>query len=289
LSEPWTIRKVLDWTTKDFAARGLDSPRLDAELLVGQALRIGRVQIYLDLDRPLANEELGAIRELVGRRRKREPVAQILGRRDFHGRTFEVTKDVLVPRPDTEILVERALAHLPAGEPRRVVDLCTGTGCVGISLALARPELAVVLTDVSEAALAVARRNADALGVGARVATRLGDLFDAVSGEAPYDVIVANPPYIPSGDIATLSPEVAVHEPRLALDGGVDGLDFYRRLAREAPTRLADEGAVLVEVGIGQARDVEALFVAQGAVDSKISGDYGGVDRVVEARFVRAR
>lgn len=285
MADTWTIRKVLDWTAKDFAARGIDSPRLDAELLASLALGIGRVQIYLDLDRPLAPDELARIRELVGRRRKREPVAYILGKRDFYGRTFEVTKDVLIPRPDTEILVERALAHLPADEPRRVLDLCTGSGCVAICLAALRASAVVVATDVSEEALGVARRNAAANGVDGKMVFHRGDLFDALRGEAPFDVITANPPYIPSRDIEGLDPDVAAFEPRLALDGGADGLDFYRRLAKEAPSWLVEGGVLLVEVGQGQAGDVERAFVAAGATETRVTEDYGKVARVVEARF----
>lgn len=285
MADTWTIRKVLDWTAKDFAARGIDSPRLDAELLASLALGIGRVQIYLDLDRPLAPDELARIRELVGRRRKREPVAYILGKRDFYGRTFEVTKDVLIPRPDTEILVERALSHLPADEPRRVLDLCTGSGCVAICLAVLRASAVVVATDVSEEALGVARRNAASNGVDGKMVFHRGDLFDALRGEAPFDVITANPPYIPSRDIEDLDPDVAAFEPRLALDGGADGLDFYRRLAKEAPSWLVEGGVLLVEVGQGQAGDVERAFVAAGASETRVTEDYGKVARVVEARF----
>ncbi|MFO0693236.1 MAG: peptide chain release factor N(5)-glutamine methyltransferase [Polyangiales bacterium] len=285
MADTWTIRKVLDWTAKDFAARGIDSPRLDAELLVSLALGIGRVQIYLDLDRPLAPDELTRIRELVGRRRKREPVAYIVGKRDFYGRTFEVTKDVLIPRPDTEILVERALAHLPADEPKRVLDLCTGSGCVAICLAALRASAVVLATDVSEEALGVARRNAASNGVDSRISFHRGDLFEAVRGEAPFDVVTANPPYIPSRDIEGLDPDVASFEPRLALDGGADGLDFYRRLAKEAPARLVDGGVLLVEVGQGQAADVEQAFLSAGAIETRITDDYGKVARVVEARF----
>lgn len=271
--------------SKDFTQRGIESAKLDAELLVAEVLRLTRMQVFMDLDRPLAAEELSAVRALVARRRTREPIAYILGRRDFHGATFSVDARVLVPRPDTEILVERALAALPKDAPCRLLDLCTGSGAVPIAVLRARPLAAAVATDVSAGALEVARANAKALTVDERLETRAGDLFGATRADERFDVITANPPYIESAAIAELMPDVAKFEPRLALDGGPGGLDFYPRLVAGAADHLADGAPLALEVGAGQAEDVAAMFAKDGRYEvATVTNDYGGVPRVVEAR-----
>lgn len=284
MAETWTIRRVLRWTAEDFAGRGLDSPRLDAELLVAHALGVARVSLYLDMDRPLSTEELGGIRSLVKRRRAREPVAYILGKRDFYGRAFEVGEAVLVPRPDTETLVERALAVLTEAGHERALDLGTGSGILAVTLAAERSGLHVDATDVSVEALAVARRNAECHGVGDRVAWLKGDLLEAVPEGRTYGLVVSNPPYIPDGDFAALAPEVRDWEPRLALAAGADGLDVLRRIASGVGRVLVPGGTVLVEVGQGQARAVLEAFEAQGLTPVGVHRDLGGVDRVVEAK-----
>lgn len=285
MAEPWTIRRVLEWTSSDFATRGIDSPRVDAELLVAESLGLDRVRVYMDLDRPLAPEELAAIRTKVSRRRLREPVAYILGRRDFYGATYAVDSRVLVPRPDTETLVERALAAIPKDAASRVLDLCTGSGAIPIAILRTRPAATAIGTDISEAALEVARANAETLGVADRFETRAGDLFGALESDERFDVITANPPYIPSGDIGSLMPEVASFEPHLALDGGSDGLALYPHLARGAADHLVDDGLLAVEVGAGQAPDVTAIFATVPELHSiAVAKDYGGVERVVLAR-----
>jgi release factor glutamine methyltransferase len=286
LPDDWTIRRVLEWMTRDFAERGLDSPRLDAELLVGHALGLARVAIYMDLDRPLSPDELGAIRALVKRRRGREPIAYIVGKREFWKRDFEVSSAVLVPRPDTELLVSEALARLPADRDARVLDLCTGSGILAVTLAAERKRAEVVATDLSPEALEVARRNAERHGVLDRVDLRLGDLTAPVEGEAPFELVVSNPPYIPTREVEALMPEVSRHEPRMALDGGEDGFVFHRRLVREVPALLAPSGSVLVEVGQGQAEALARAFAEDGRYDAaEIAIDYGGVARVVAARL----
>ncbi|MFW6085835.1 MAG: peptide chain release factor N(5)-glutamine methyltransferase [Myxococcota bacterium] len=282
MADAWTIRRVLQWTTQDFTERGIDTPRLDGELLVAHALGLDRVGLYLDLDRPLEGSELAAIRALVKRRREREPVAYILGRRDFYGRSFEVDPAVLVPRPDTETLVERALAHLD-GEAR-VLDLCTGSGIVAIVLAAERPAIHVDGTDLSEAALEVARRNAERHGVGERTAWFQGDLFGAVPAGRTYDVITANPPYVSEADYGALQPEITRWEPGMALTAGPEGLDVIRRIAREAGAYLVPGGHLCVEVGQGQADAVASLFVQAGLEHVATHPDLAGIPRVVEAR-----
>lgn len=286
VDEAWTIRRVLAWTAKDFAERGIESARLDAELLVGHALGLSRVALYMDLDRPLSDEERGSIRDLVKRRRQHEPVAYIVGHKEFWGRRFEVGPAVLVPRPDTETLIERALAILPSDREVRVLDLCTGSGIIGLTLAAERPLARVDVTDLSEEALAIARRNAEALGVIDRVRVLHGDLFAAVPGELRYALIAANPPYIPEGDLATLASDVRDYEPKQALVGGADGFAIHRRLVEQSARFLEPGGTLLIEVGAGQAEALERMLAARPEVEATARHrDLGGIERVVEARM----
>ncbi len=286
--DSWTIRRVLEWTTQSFRQRGLDSPRLDAELLLAHTLGIDRVGLYMDFDRPLVPEELAVFREKVQRRRLREPVAYIHGEWHFFGRMFEVGPAVLVPRPDTETLVSAALDQMGTG-PIRVIDLCTGSGVIGVTLALERPQSHIDATDISPDALEVATRNARRHQVGARVCVRQGDLFEAAS-EGRYHVVVSNPPYIADGDYDDLQPEIVAFEPRQALVGGTDGMDFHRRLVDAAPFHLLPEGLLFIEVGAGQANAVAALCAADSRYEeAKIHNDFNGIGRVVEARVARSK
>jgi len=280
----WTIESLLRWAMDDFRARGIESPRLDAELLLARALGATRIQLIVDAKRPLAPEELGRMREMVRRRRAREPIAYILGEREFYGRMFRVDARVLVPRPDTETLVDVALARTRAvSMSMRALDLCTGSGCVAITLARERPTACVYASDVSPDALAVARENALRLGA-YNVAFRQGDLFAAVDPALRFDLVTANPPYIPSGDLATLQLDVRDHEPRLALDGGADGLTLLRRVVAEAPARLVPGGVLAVEVGAGEAPVVAGLFEQAAAFSGvAVQRDYARIERVVSA------
>jgi release factor glutamine methyltransferase len=277
---------MLGWMAQDFAALGVGSPRLDAELLLSHALGCDRVRLYMDMQRPLSADELTAVRALVVRRRKREPVAYILGRREFYRRSFELTKDVLVPRPETEVLVDRALEALPAGAGP-ALDLCTGSGVIAISLALERAELQVDATDLSPAALAVARKNAEQLGAGERVRFYEGDLFSAVPAGQRYALIAANPPYVADGDWSSLAPEITGHEPRMALTAGGDGLDVLRRLCAQVADFLQPGGVALFELGMGQASAVRELL-AQDARLGEIQAhkDLAGIERIVQARRI---
>jgi release factor glutamine methyltransferase len=285
VEQPWTIRRILSWTAKDFADRGLDSPRLDAELLVAHALGLGRVALYMDLDRPLSEAERLAVREVVRRRRGHEPVAYIVGAKEFWGRTFRVSSSVLVPRPDTEALVERALELVPAEGAHRILDLCTGSGVIGLTLAAERAEVTVDLVDISPEALAVARSNAALLGLTERVRTLCDDLFDAVAEQQRYGLVTANPPYIPEPELSSLAADVRDHEPRIALVGGYDGFEIHRRLVAGAGDVLAPGGSLLVEVGKGQAPRLEAMLLdAPWVATTARLRDLGGVERVVEAR-----
>ena len=279
--EVWTIGAVVQWAAGDFRARGIESPRLDAELLVAHALGTTRIQLIVDAKRTLTEAELGRLRELVRRRRSREPIAYILGTREFWGRPFRVDARVLVPRPDTETLVEAALERTRGVSlSMRALDLCTGSGCVAISLARDRPTACVFAADLSEDALAVARDNAARLGA-YNVAFRRGDLYDAVEGDARFDVVTANPPYVPSGEIATLQADVRDFEPRVALDGGEDGLATVKRVIAGAAPRLVPGGALAVEVGAGESAAAASLFAAAGFADVRVHLDYARIERVV--------
>ena len=280
-TEPWTIETVLRWAADDFRARGIEAARLDAELLLGRALAATRIQLIVDAKRPLEREELARFRELVKRRRTFEPIAYILGEREFYGRTFRVDRRVLVPRPDTEALVDVGLTRTRhVSMSMRALDLCTGSGCVAVTFARERPTSSVLASDVSEGALAVARENALRLGA-YRAAFYLGDLFQAVPPAARFDLVTANAPYVPACELGGLQPDVRDHEPRLALEGGEDGLRVTARIVAEAPRRLAPGGVLAVEVGAGQAPRVAELFARAGLTGIELRRDYGGIERVV--------
>lgn len=273
---------VLTRTTEYFRSKGIPSARLDAELIIGHVLGFDRVKVYLNFDRPMADAELDAIRPLVRRRGGREPLAHVLGEKEFYGRDFVVTPGVLVPRPDTETIVEAALELVPTEgeEPVFVADIGSGSGCIGLTVALERPRVRLYAIDKAPTAVACTKANVEKHGLKERVAVRLGDGLTAVPAERPVDWVLANPPYIPTADIAGLAPEIREHEPRLALDGGADGLDAYRALVPSC--RRARHG-VLFEVGDGQADAVAALLDAAGFTTSRRK-DLTGVERVVIGR-----
>jgi len=285
-SAPWTIEAVLRWATDDFRARGIESPRLDAEVLLAHALDTDRVHLVMDARRPLVPRELARFRDLVKRRRTHEPVAYLRGTREFFGRPFRVDARVLVPRPDTETLVTVGLErkrHVDLS--MRALDLCTGSGCVAITMARERPTSLVVATDVSADALVVARENARRLGA-YNVAFAQGDLYAALDGALAgvrFDLVTANPPYVPTGDLAGLPADVRDFEPRAALDGGSDGLDVARRVVGGAARVLAPGGVLAVEIGAGEADAARSAFEAAGFVDVRVTRDYGRIERVVSA------
>ena len=284
--DEWTIERVLGWAANDFRRRGLESPRLDAEVLLAHTLRTDRVRLFLDAKRVLDGSALAAYRELIVRRRRAEPVAYIVGAREFYGLPVRVDRSVLVPRPDTETLVEVAIertrsAHL-YGES---LDLCTGSGCVAFAFARHRPTWRVVGIDVSMEALTLARENAERLGVVSSTAFAASDLDGSLSDDARFDLVTANPPYIPTDEIATLRADVRDHEPRLALDGGPDGLDVVRRVVHVAARRLRPGGVFAVEIGAGQADFVAPLLDRAGFTDVERRRDYGGIERVVSGRL----
>lgn len=280
MPEIWTVLRILRWTTEHLAHKGVDNARLDAELLLADTLKLDRVGLYLNYDRPLQTEELDRYRDRVRRRARREPVQYILGHCEFWSLPLRVTADVLIPRADTEVLVEEALRHARPGAS--LLDVGTGSGAIALALASELPECRVTGLDRSVAALKVADENCRALGLAERVSLVEGNLFALPEGR--WQLIVANPPYVPIRDLAGLMPEVGGHEPHLALAGGDDGLDCYRALARQASNLLVDGGWLLVEVGIDQAAVVAELFADAGLQDIYSRDDYAGVPRVVGGR-----
>lgn len=280
----WTIGRILKWTEQYFKDKGIESPRLDAEVLLAHVLEKQRIYLYVHFDEPLQPGELAAYREMIKKRVLRVPVAQILGEKEFMGLTFKVTADTLVPRPDTEILVQAAVDRLRAmagEEPLRFADIGTGSGAICLSVLHYLADTVADTVDISPAARAVAEENAASLGLADRVTFHTGDLLQPLSGIS-FAAILSNPPYIPEADIAKLAPEVRLKEPHTALSGGQDGLDFYRRLANEAPAMLVPGGFTAFEVGVHQAGDVADLLKANPLIDrTEILPDYAGIDRVV--------
>ncbi|MRR57357.1 MAG: peptide chain release factor N(5)-glutamine methyltransferase [Deltaproteobacteria bacterium] len=278
--ETWTILKVLTWTKGYLAEKGVENARLEAEWLLCAALGLDRVGLYVNFDKPLTAGELGACRALVARRARREPLQYILGSQEFFGLEFEVVPEVLIPRYDTETLVREALSRAPKGA--KILDIGVGSGCIAVALAKNLPEADVSGVDLSPEALELTERNAKRHGVA--VSLSRGSLFEPFA-DRQFDVIVSNPPYIRTSDITTLQPEVRDFEPHAALDGGVDGLDYYRRIIPEAPVHLKRGGWLLLEMGIGQATDLLALFEATGHFQELFTAkDPGGIDRVVGGR-----
>lgn len=271
-----TAREALVKAAADLADAGVSEAMGDARRLLAQAMEIESGRLTLHLDDQLSAERAAGFEALLDRRRERQPVSQILGRRDFFGRSFHVTPDVLDPRPETETLVSRAL-EVPW---IRVLDLGTGSGCILVTLLAERAETTGIGADLSEAALSVAERNANALGLRKRAAFQVSNWFESVSGQ--YDLIASNPPYIDDSVYAELEPEVRHWEPELALRAGPGGLDSYRRIVANSMDYLTSDGRLLLEIGWDQGEAVADLLVTAGFVDVTVHPDLDGRDRVIE-------
>lgn len=281
----WTIMKILNWTKQYFESKGVENPRLDAEVLLCAVLKCQRITLYVDFERPLSEEELAKYREYVQRRGNFEPLAYILGEKAFMRNSFKVNKATLVPRPETELLVEsitRAAKVLKPDGDVKILDIGTGSGAIIVSLLDYLPQAKGVGVDISVDALIVAKENADNIGVSGRIGFVRSDIFSKLPLEKKFDIIVSNPPYIPAADMKDLDKDVQ-QEPRGALDGGADGLDFYRRITAEAAQHLADEGLLAFEVGIKQAEAVAKLCLDNGFSKTGVRKDYAGIDRMVFA------
>ncbi len=283
-----TVLQAIQRSAGFLARRGVESPRLQVEWMLAQLLRMPRMKLYLNFDQALSGPEQDALRTMVVRRGDREPLQHILGTAVFCEWEFVVGPQALIPRPETEMLAEMAWKWLnnraTVGTGRiRALDFGTGTGCLAIAIALKSPAAEVTALDISAEALALAQANAGRLGAAGRVCFNLGDGFAAVADGTVFDLIVSNPPYIPRAEIETLEPEVRLHDPRAALDGGEDGLDFYRLLAAEGRSKLAPEGLLMLEIGEGQASAVRAIFESQKWVVEPAARDYTGRERFITA------
>lgn len=288
----WTTRRLLAWMTEAFEKEDLDSPRLQAEMLMAHVLGTQRLKLYMDPDRPASDLERGQLRDLVKRALAHEPVQYLVGEVSFYGLVFEVDRRVLVPRPATQTIVDAALEHLKptADTGCLIADVCTGSGCIAVTLASKLAQARAVATDVSTDALDVARANADRHGVGDRVDFETGDLLAALDahavagGDGSLDALVSNPPYIPDDEWHAVPRNVRDHEPELALRGGADGLDLVRPLIEHGPARLRAGGLLAIEVATSRASDTLALAQAHPLLErAEIRRDSDGLDRVITA------
>jgi release factor glutamine methyltransferase len=283
----WTILALIRWADERFKKEGLTTPRLDAEVLLAESLGIDRVGLYTHFDQPLLPDELTRFKKLILRRLSREPVAYILGRREFWSLPFKVSPEVLIPRPETELLVSEALKILahPERISPRVLEIGTGSGAVSVAIAKEIPSARIVATDLSAGALSVAEENAVQNGVRGQIQFLKGDLFQPLPGGEEFDLIVTNPPYVSRKEFAALSPEVRNFEPRTALDGGLDGLDFFRRTLPGAGDSLRSGGWFLAEMGKGQYQEILTMAEKVPDLDSfDFVRDLAGMKRVFKAR-----
>jgi release factor glutamine methyltransferase len=282
-----SVSEALDYVAQSFRTSRIEEPDADARVLIGRALHIDRARLISQSDRVLEAREITVISALVTRRLRREPVSRILGQKEFWSLSISVTPDVLVPRPETETVVEAALDFVMRGglrlEKLRILDIGTGSGALLVALLNELPNAAGTGTDVSSAALDVARTNAVRCRVDSRCDFVVCDIASGVEG--PFDLIVSNPPYIAHDDIVTLAPEVRDYDPRVALDGGRDGLDAYRSIAGDAKRILAPGGRLFVELGVGQDEQVRVLFTKAGLSPGIPRSDLAGIPRVLGAGF----
>ena len=289
----WTIIKLLKWTTTYFESRDIDGPRIEAEILLAHVLQLQRIDLYLQYDEPLYSNELSRFKDLIKRRINREPVAYIVGNKEFWSMDFFVTKDVLIPRPETEFLVETAINLLPQDSasnpmltPKRILELGTGSGAVILALASMRPGHLFFAFDRITAAVRLAKQNAKLHGFESRVSFICADWFGPIKDKKPvFDMIVSNPPYVPSRVIGKLQPEIVKHEPISALDGGEDGLLCLRHIINNAHLYLQRKGHLLLEIGHDQRNDVQKIVDQCAKYENVVyTKDYSGYDRIVQMR-----
>jgi release factor glutamine methyltransferase len=280
-----TVLEAIQKSAEFLGKKNVESARLNAELLLAHVLKMPRMKLYLNFERALTAAETDALRELVKRRGLREPLQHIIGSTNFCGCEIAVNRHALVPRPETELLAELGWQFLAKTGAPTALDFGTGTGCIAIALAVKCPTAKITALDFSANALALAKQNALQNKVTEHIEFFQGDGFTALPDKMQFDLISSNPPYIPSAEIATLQPEVRDFDPHAALDGGVDGLDFYRRLAAEAKTFLKPDGKIMLEFGDGQADAIKNLFESEKWIVEAVKEDYSHRARILVARI----
>lgn len=306
--EAWTIQKLLNWVTAYFTEKGIDSPRLSAELLLSSVLDLERIELYTKFDQPADEQQLARLHALVNRAGRDEPVAYLIGRTEFYSLELDITPDCLIPRPETELLVERAVEFLRArtaanpsmqetqpqttppetgADTQLVCDLCTGSGCIAVAVAKNFPDSRIIATDICDAALEVAAANVQKYDLSERITLLCGDLFDPIVpqlDEARFDLILCNPPYVSTQEFETLDKNVKDYEPKLALLAGADGLDVYRRIIQKADSFLKTGAALMLEIGYAQGPAVTELLERTAAFSNiRIEKDFHNNDRIVTA------
>ncbi len=284
MEERWTVLRVIQWTTEYLKNKGFEQPRADAEVLLAHVLGMERVQLYLNFDKPLSGEELARYRSFIRRRSACEPTQYITGKQEFWSLDFEVTPAVLIPRPETEVIVEKAL-EIAGEKPTFVLDLGVGSGAISVALAHERKGIRVVAADKSWPAIEVARRNAVRNGVAGQIFFVVMDLFDSLAARPRFDIIVSNPPYVSDAEFLDLAPEIANYEPSLALRGGGNrGLGVIKRILEQFEAYLKPQGSLLMEIGLGQAEILETAVFGPWAARFEFIKDYSGIRRVLHVR-----
>jgi release factor glutamine methyltransferase len=286
--QDWTIQKLLDWITGHFEQKGIDSPRLSSELLLSHVLELTRIELYTKFDKPVAKEQLTRLRELVKRAADHEPIAYLIGRTEFYSLELEITPDCMIPRPETELLAERAIEFLRKRSGQQFVcDLCTGSGCIAVAIAKNHPETMITATDICESALKAAATNIEKHDLKQNITLLCGDLFDPIVPQmdvSKFDLIVSNPPYVSSAEYDKLETNVKDYEPKLALYAGADGLDVYRRICERIDQFLKPDSALMLEIGYAQGPAVRELLEKTGCFSEIIiEKDDQDNDRIVTA------
>jgi release factor glutamine methyltransferase len=286
--ETWTIQKLLNWVTGYLTEKGIDSPRLSAELLLSHVLQLKRIELYTQYDKPVGMEELDKLRELVRRAGQHEPVAYLVGKTEFYSMELNVTPACMIPRPETELLVQRAIEFLRTRNGTQLVcDLCTGSGCIAAAIANNYPNVRIIATDICDDALAVAAMNIQKYQLQDKIKLLSGDLFEPIIPQldaGQFDLIVCNPPYISSVEYEKLDKNVRDYEPRLALFAGEDGLDIYRRIIEKVDTFLKPDAALMLEIGYAQGQAMKEMLERSGIfANIKIEKDFHNNDRIVTA------
>ena len=289
--EKWTIQKLLNWTSEHFKGKAIESPRLSAELLLSHVLQKKRIELYTNFDQIVIQQQRDKLRELVKRAAEYEPIAYLTGETEFYSLGFEITPDCLIPRPETELLVERAIDFLRQRSHKQLVcDLCTGSGCIAVAIAKNYPTAEIIATDISDAALKVAAKNVAKYQLSDQIKLLCGDLFEPLLPQLDmekFDLIVCNPPYVSSVEYERLASNVKDYEPKQALFAGVDGLDVYQRICEKVDSFLKPDGALLLEIGYHQGRAVKNLLEKTTAFKKiKIEKDYHDNDRIIFANKV---